>query len=163
MRIGILGDTHDHRELTLAALAAFRAAGVTRLFHTGDITRPETVRLFAGFDVTFVRGNNDVALAALAAALQAIGAPGRLPLTWTGRLAGRRLAMTHGMPREPYAQLVASGRYDYVFHGHSHRRRDKRVGRTRVINPGALTGKREYMRSIAILDLVEDELQFELV
>lgn len=163
MRIGILADTHDNLKNTRAALAYFRNASVTRLFHAGDISRPATVALFAGFDVTFVRGNNDVDSAALRAAMRAIGVPGSLPLRWTGSLAGKRLAMAHGMPRGPLTALIESGRYEYIFHGHSHRRRDKRMGRARVLNPGALSGKYEYMRSIAIVDLAQDDVEFVLV
>lgn len=46
-----------------------------------------------------------------------------------------------------------------MFHGHTHRRHDGRVGATRVINPGALDGLRYEKRSFAILDLANDYLR----
>jgi tetratricopeptide (TPR) repeat protein len=59
MRIGILSDTHDHIENTRQALEILRREGVERLFHCGDVTSPEVVALFEGWDVLFVRGNMD--------------------------------------------------------------------------------------------------------
>ena len=56
--------------------------------------------------------------------------------------------------------LIASGEYAYVFHGHTHRRRDRMIGHTRVINPGALGGRRTERRSFCILDLATGETRF---
>ena len=61
--------------------------------------------------------------------------------------------MIHGDNEEALANLITSGRYAYVFHGHTHRRRDQMVGHTRAINPGALGGRRWQSRSFCILDL----------
>ena len=44
--------------------------------------------------------------------------------------------------------------------GHTHRRRDQTIGRTRVINPGALGGVRWQRRSFCILDLATGEARF---
>ena len=83
-------------------------------------------------------------------------------LMWLHRLApdGYRLAMMHGENEEVLRGLITSGRYDYVFHGHTHRRRDQMVGHTHVINPGALGGMRCEQRSLCILDLMTGEPRF---
>jgi predicted phosphodiesterase len=52
---------------------------------------------------------------------------------------------------------------DYLFTGHTHRRCDKRIGPTRVINPGALGGTQHETRSICILDLATDRLEVILL
>ncbi len=54
MVIGILSDTHNNVENTRKALEIFRRENIRRLFHCGDITRPDVVYLFSGFEVTFV-------------------------------------------------------------------------------------------------------------
>jgi hypothetical protein len=59
--------------------------------------------------------------------------------------------------------LISDGEHAYVFHGHTHRRNDRRVGPTRVINPGALGGMRWQQRSFCILDLATDEVDFVTV
>jgi hypothetical protein len=40
---------------------------------------------------------------------------------------------------------------------------DKRIGRTRVINPGSLGGLKKQSRSVALLDLETDELNFVII
>jgi predicted phosphodiesterase len=40
---------------------------------------------------------------------------------------------------------------------------DKRIGKTRVINPGALGGLKKQSRSVALLDLETDQLIFEIL
>jgi len=159
MRIGILSDTHDHVENTRRALEILRQEQVERLFHCGDVTSPEVVSLFEGWDVLFVRGNLD-RLDALEPAVVALGRQPFLGDEMTTTVAGRRIAILHGDDTERLRQVIASGEFDYVFHGHTHRRRDERIGRTRVINPGALGGVRHESRSFCILDLETDELRF---
>jgi predicted phosphodiesterase len=53
---------------------------------------------------------------------------------------------------------LESQRFDYLLHGHSHLTRDERVGRTRIINPGALHRARE--KTVALLDTATDALKF---
>ncbi|MER3401421.1 MAG: hypothetical protein C4313_09950 [Thermoflexus sp.] len=159
MRIGILSDTHDHAENTRRALEILRREGVERLVHCGDVTSPEMIALFQGWDVLFVRGNLD-RLEVLEPAIVALGRQPFLGDEITTTLAGRRIAVLHGDDAERLEQRIRSGEFDYVFHGHTHRRRDERFGRTRVINPGALGGVRPQSRSFCILDLETDELRF---
>ncbi|MCS7352442.1 MAG: hypothetical protein RMM10_13235, partial [Anaerolineae bacterium] len=40
-------------------------------------------------------------------------------------VAGRRIVILHGDNTERLQQVIASGDFDYVFHGHTHRRRDQ--------------------------------------
>lgn len=159
MRIGILSDTHDHIENTRRALELLRRERVERLFHCGDVTSPEVVSLFEGWDVLFVRGNLD-RLDTLEPAVVALGRQPFLSDELSTTVAGRRILILHGDDTERLQQAIASGEFDYIFHGHTHRRRDERIHRTRVINPGALGGVRHQSRSFCILDLETDELRF---
>ena len=68
--------------------------------------------------------------------------------------------MLHGDNEEALQNLIASGEYAYVLHGHTHKRRDQTVGRTRVINPGALGGRRPQRYSFCILDLATGDARF---
>jgi predicted phosphodiesterase len=68
--------------------------------------------------------------------------------------------MTHGDNEGFLDGLIGSGKYAYVLHGHTHRRRDQTVGSTRVINPGALGGMRRERRSLCILDLTTARARF---
>lgn len=160
MLIGVLSDTHNNIRHTQAALEEFRRRGVTRLFHCGDITGAGTVLHFAGFEVTFVQGNGDYTQDEIEAALLAIGGQRVLLVRWSGTVDGKRIGMAHGDSYGVLYDLIRSGKHDYVFHGHSHRRRDELVGSTRVINPGALGGKHDQSRSVAVIDLARGKVEF---
>jgi len=159
MKIGILSDTHNDSAATVRALHIFRQRGVRTLFHCGDLTTAEMIPFFAGLTVYFVRGNMDRhAVQALKAAIAA-----QSGAHWLGKgdlveLAGKLVAITHG-DREDVFETLLLTEPDYLFHGHTHRRRDERVGSTRVINPGALGGNLKETRSICILDLATDLLE----
>jgi hypothetical protein len=68
--------------------------------------------------------------------------------------------MVHGHHEGKLRRLIHAGEHAYVFHGHTHRRGDRHIGPTRVINPGALGGMRWQQRSFCILDLGTDEATF---
>lgn len=46
----------------------------------------------------------------------------------------------------------------YLLHGHTHLRRDDRVGHTRIVNPGALY--RAKVKTCALINLATDDLTF---
>ncbi|GAB4572567.1 MAG: metallophosphoesterase [Anaerolineae bacterium] len=158
MLLGILSDTHNNLHTTRAALERFRAEGVRRLIHCGDITTGAVVMLFAGWDVTFVWGNVDRTRADVEAAARMVGLPLPRELAIL-TVDGLPLAVTHGHDGQ-LEHLIATQEYRYILHGHTHQRRDERFGHTRVINPGALGGRRPQPRSVAILDPGNDDLRF---
>lgn len=157
MLIAIVSDTHDCAPAVAAALGQARRAGAERVLHCGDITRPETVMLFRGWQADFVLGNCDAGQTALRLAMQAIGASchgevGELELD------GKSLCFLHGHRRGDLFLRQTGNRFDYVVSGHLHDRRDDTVGRTRCINPGALAASGR--ETFALLDPGTDALQF---
>ena len=159
MKIGIIADTHDDVDNLKAALETLQAEGVTTLLHCGDVCGPHMIRALAGFDVWIVQGNMDGDVKLAAAAEETFGR-GRLAWLQRPALDGMSVAMIHGDNEEALRALIASGEYAYVLHGHTHKRRDQMVGRTRVINPGALGGKRPQRYSFCILDPKTGETRF---
>jgi putative phosphoesterase len=156
MRIGILADTHNQVERTSRAVETLLERGAQRLFHCGDLMSPEVVATCLRVPAYFVRGNNDLDFPALDRAMRAQGAH---DLGEGGEVAldGRRIAMTHGhLPKVVRALLSAEP--DYLFLGHSHRQTDRKEGRTRIVNPGAL--HRVVTFSVALLDLQRNTLEF---
>lgn len=158
MLIGVLSDTHNERQTTQEALNLLRERGVERLIHCGDLTTPEIVGLFAGWQVDFVYGNMDRQRRALDEAVATL-ARASIDEVQMLHLAGQRVAVIHGHQEEQLSRLVG-GDYSYVFHGHTHSRRDETIGRTRVINPGALGGTRREPRSVCVVDLSERQVEF---
>lgn len=161
MQIGILSDTHNNVLNLRKALSLFRDAGVTQLIHCGDMTSIETAKHMAGFDVVYVSGNVDQSSSGVRDAVWMLNPNGNDSAEiYRGTIAGVSLAATHSHIPGALDQLIRSGKYAYVFHGHTHRRRDERIGRTRVVNPGALGGNRPETRSVALVDLGRDTVEF---
>ena len=156
MRIGLLSDTHGQLARTRRGAQLLRAQGVAHVFHCGDIGSQEVLLALAevlgpaGIPVTAVSGNMDRydPLVLEFPGLDGVRVAGRV---YRGELGGRRVAVLHGDDHREFAALVASGAYDFVFYGHTHRAADETVGRTRVINPGAL--QRSAAPSVAVVDL----------
>jgi hypothetical protein len=82
-----------------------------------------------------------------------------LSATVRGEIGGVSIAATHSH-RGNVPDLVANGRFSYIFHGHTHRRRNEQVNDTRIINPGALGGTRHEPRSICIINLATHAVEF---
>ena len=170
MRIGLLSDSHGRAETVERAaklLASLRAGPV---IHLGDIGGPQVLdALLRGLGrvgrarprVHIVLGNADLDAdgrdsAGLGRAARRRGIEVHEPL---GRLQfGRKtLVFLHGHVRKVLAEALAAGP-DFLLHGHTHRLRDERVGKTRVINPGALFRAARY--TAAVLDLPSGRLRW---
>lgn len=159
MRIGVISDTHDDLEALECALGILRAEDITKLLHCGDLCGPGIIEAMDGFDTWIARGNMDRHPELGPTARQVIGA-GRLADRHHLTLEGHSAVLVHGHRENELRELINAGEHGYVFHGHTHRRRDNRVGPTRVINPGALGGMRWQQRSFCILDLPAGDLTF---
>jgi putative phosphoesterase len=160
MKLGILADTHDHVANTEAALAALRGRGVEWLIHCGDITKPQMVKLFDGWQTAFVYGNMDRNRAALKEAVAATDGPFHVGAVYELEVDGFKVGACHGDDGELLEAMISSGEYDVVFHGHLHRRRDERRGETRIVSPGALGGRSADPRSVCIWDSAHQSVEF---
>ncbi len=159
MKIGIISDTHDDLGVLERVLGILRDEEINKLLHCGDLCGPAVVEALSGFDTWIARGNMDRHPELEPAAREALGA-GRLADRHRLTLAGYSAVLVHGHRENKLRQLINAGEHAYVFHGHTHRRRDGRQGPTRVINPGALGGMRWQQRSFCILDLSSGEVDF---
>jgi putative phosphoesterase len=135
---------------------------VQTLLHCGDICGPTVVEALNGFSVYFAQGNMD-RVESLGIAVEALQGPGRLARCHQLSLGGRLCALLHGDEDRLLRRLIRSGQYDYVFHGHTHRKSHRRRGKTQIINPGALGGRGRDQRTVCILDLETGETDFPQV
>lgn len=158
MKLGILSDTHDEIDRTRTAIEKLRTMGAEVLIHCGDITGPEIVNLFVGTPSWFVFGNHDAdRVPELRKAIREIGG---VCLEWGGEieLDSKRIAVTHGHMHTDVRRLLAS-EPDYLFSGHSHIINVQMQGKTRRINPGALSDTE--WPGVAMLNLVNGVLMFD--
>jgi putative phosphoesterase len=162
MKIGILSDTHGNLPATMGALEEFRAAGVSAIFHCGDIGAFEVLEKLSVLRVPVhaVLGNIDAYTDAwrFAPTQSGIHLHGRF-----GDIAvdGCRIALLHSDDARRFDQTVASGIFDFVFSGHSHEFHDYTEGKTRCINPG--TAGRGTPCTCAVLDLGSGKLREVLI
>jgi putative phosphoesterase len=149
MRIGIVSDTHGQVEFALQAVRLLESLEIALVVHCGDVGSAEVVRVFAAWPCHYVLGNVDderTLPAAIAAAGQKChGRFGSLLLE------GRKLAWLHGDDEPLLDRTIACGAWDLVCHGHTHVPRCERLGRTLVLNPGALYRARRH--TVAIVEL----------
>lgn len=155
MKIAILSDSHGDELMVTAALRLLQKMNHAALLHCGDVGEPGTIALFAGETAHFVIGNCDHSEERMRQAAEDLG------LAWHGafadlRLGGKRIALLHGDDHRRLNEAIHSGTYDYVCHGHTHVPRHERIGKTTVINPGAL--HRARPKTMAILDLTGGQL-----
>ena len=158
--IGVLADTHNNHDNTRAALEIFRKRNVERLIHCGDVTGPHLLELFAGFQMWLVRGNNDFDGLSLRAQARRLGNVRYMGADAQLHFDGHAVAVAHGDDISLIENLVFSRACEWVFCGHSHSRALESHGATRLLNPGALGGRRTEPRSVAIVDLACGEAEF---
>ncbi len=151
MRIGVVSDTHDNLRNVARIVELFNTARVDRVIHTGDITLPNTLEVFARLEAPLhgVFGNNDADRDALESTAENLGfslVEPPLRLQW----AGRELTVVH----DPYAHRDHE-LGPLLLHGHHHRRRIERAGDGLIFNPGESAGLIEGGNAVGVIDLIE--------
>ena len=157
MLIGILSDTHDRTEAMAAAVQLLQSRGAEYFIHCGDVGSPAVLDFLAGLKACFVWGNCDwdrLGLQRYAKSIEidCFGVFGDLELD------GKRIALIHGDDPTLKRRLLSEQKHDYLLQGHTHVRQDVRVGRMRIINPGAL--HRANPKTVALLDTAGDSVEF---
>jgi putative phosphoesterase len=159
MILAVLSDSHDNRTAIREALELARGRGATEILHCGDLTSPPMIALFAGWTLQYVSGNMDRDAGGIRAAVNRLGLGSSCGEELRLERDGLRITLLHGNRADRLATDIRSGEYDFVFHGHTHRPRDERVGRTRVINPGALGSVPADAYSFCVLDASTGEIE----
>jgi putative phosphoesterase len=157
MIVGLLSDTHDRLAPMLAAMNLLQQAGAEFFIHCGDVGSEQIFDQLAGTKSVFVWGNNDwdrKDLGRYAQSLDIQNGETFVELQLDNKLA----AVTHGDDAKIVRRVLDEQRHDYLFVGHSHIKVDRRVGKVRLINPGAL--HRANPKSVAVLDTTTDIVRF---
>lgn len=154
MPLGILSDSHGRADVTARAVAALKQRDCELLIHLGDVGSHNVLDELIGHPSRVVFGNcddeQDLGRYALAMHITVDHPIGLIDID------GKRIAFTHGHLTDLMQRALREGA-DYLLHGHSHEVRDERHGRTRIINPGALSRAARY--TAAVLDPAVDALE----
>lgn len=158
--VGILSDTHDRIEPALAGIKLLQQGGAEFYIHCGDVGGEQILDLLAGLPSAIVWGNNDFDRPLLTRYAESLGIAVFQTLGEL-ELGGEHFAVTHGDDARIVRQVLDQQEHDYLLTGHSHIKADQRIGRVRVINPGAL--HRAIEKTVALLNTETDALQFLIV
>ena len=159
VKVGIVADTYDNRDGLRQLLDRFLVGGAHWLFHCGGLGTASLIDLLKPWQIFIVAGEKERDRAAIEVALQKAHLQSLLSTSMTTRLEGFRIGLCRGDDMPLVNRWAKSGEFDYIFYGHSLRRSDTLVGKTRVINPGALGGPRYQSRSGYLLDLVSGDIK----
>lgn len=160
MKIGVMSDTHDNLSNTTAVLSTYRDRGIETIVHCGDLTSPEMVSYFQGFRVIFTTGNMDHTTGEIKRRLEKMSEDNFAGLVFKGDLGGVPIAVTHSHVNGKIMELVRENRFKWIFHGHTHEKRDEVIRGVRIVNPGALGGLGRESRTFCIVDLDTENVEF---
>lgn len=162
MKLGVVSDTHDNFEIAEKAANFFEEKGCEKVIHCGDIICPATADIFnRDFDFYAVRGNNDGEWS-LKETIEGFG-------DWMGNIgelefSGLKIAIYHGTDEEIADSLTRSGKYDYVFRGHTHRKKVKEIDETVEINPGGVKLPfQDETLHVVVMDLTTQDFEFHRI
>lgn len=143
MKIGILSDTHGDVERTRSAVQTLLSQSVTQLIHCGDIGSERVLFELvehctpAAIPVHAVLGNVDLYDDAVRNFPPESGV--EVKRKHELKLGGSSILVIHGDDYVALEDAIDSGAFDLIFTGHTHVAADRRVGNSRIINPGAVT------------------------
>lgn len=158
--VAIISDTHDRVPILRETLRQFEKHKIKTIFHCGDVARFETAYLMAGFQVIYCYGNGDHEYEKISATLKEANSASVTGFVCEIELDGRRIATTHSHMPGKLTELANSGKYDFVFYGHTHRQKMQQINDCVVINPGALGNPNTTSLNFAILDLKTGAVDF---
>lgn len=139
MKIAILSDIHDNSKNVNQVLQIIKREKCSVIIFCGDYCSPPTFRKLAGTGLPMyaVFGNVDGAHYEIMRAIQENKYQVHQEKDLLEiELGGKKIAACH---KPEFAQgLAATGKYDIVFHGHTHERRKEKIGKTLLVCPGSV-------------------------
>ncbi len=137
MKIGVISDTHDQYENILKAVKILNQEKVSSVIHCGDWVSPFTQLFYKNLKSPLrgIFGNNDGdrkyhLIYAKKSKIEFMGEKAELEMN------KRNIFIYHGTDQKLIKFAIKSGKYNAIFHGHTHIAENKLIGNTLVLNPG---------------------------
>jgi putative phosphoesterase len=163
MKIAIISDIHDQSDNLKWAVQKIKELKVDQVFALGDYSSPYIVERLGlvGVPVVAVWGNNDGDQVAMFKAV--LSDENNQIYFKKGNFAEVEYAegkyfLTHYPLLAENAAM--SGKYDAVFHGHTHRQRNEIINNTPIVNPGKLAVYPDDKISFAVYDTENKKVKF---
>lgn len=164
MRIAIISDTHDNLPNFKKAVDWIKNKKIKLIIHCGDIFKPDTIKevlkifkgriylIFSPADASFSRIPKD--------SFKNLENVKIYDEFGEIKIGAKKIAFCH-FP-EIAEELVKRQKYDFVFYGHTHKPWLKKVGKTKLINPGNLANL-FYKPTFALYDTKTDKLELKIL
>ncbi len=179
MKIAIISDSHDNLPNIYKAIEWMNKNDIQEIIHCGDVCSPAALREIAkNFKgkIHLAYGNVDgdhegmERIASEVGNVIIYGEKGELEISANSSIntplaplkggTTRLIAFCH-FPREAKV-LAESGRYDFVFYGHTHKPWEEMVWKCKMLNPGTLAGM-FYKATFATFDTNTDQFELKLL
>ncbi|MGB9748585.1 MAG: metallophosphoesterase [Candidatus Woesearchaeota archaeon] len=157
MLIGIISDTHDNISVLRRAVSEMKKRKISTIIHAGDLCAPITLNELKDFKLIFALGNVDGDVLLIKNRLNLMNGV-FLGFGGVVNVENKSFAVFHGHYPFILDSLIKSQDFDYIITGHTHKKRNEKVGKTRIINPGCMYSTHE--NSFAILNLEKDAVEF---
>jgi putative phosphoesterase len=142
MKFAVFSDSHDNWPNVEKAVKYLNTHKIPLIIHCGDVCAPSTLRemakIFKGKELHLVYGNVDgdiEGFKSMANKNKKIKLHGK-----TGKLEIDSLKIVFCHFPFVAKKMAQSGKYDLVFHGHTHTPWQEQKGQTTIFNPGTLGG-----------------------
>lgn len=161
MKIGIISDIHDNLPNLDKSLNWLIENGIEKILCLGDITNSDTIKhladKFAG-DVFIIRGNADNYEIKDISEFKNI--------KYLENIASIEIdKLVIGLVHEPFKIETLkkdNKKYNFIFHGHTHKPWIEKDGEITIANPGNLAGT-SYSATFATLDTKEKTLELKIL
>jgi len=151
--IGIMSDSHDNCDAVKKAVAFFNNTKCELVIHAGDFVAPFTAKIMERLhcSVRAVFGNCDGERKGLEKAFKSLGEINPEPFEFSYK--GVNFLVTHTHFKVPEYQ--ATGDYDVIIYGHTHKPGINEDKKTLIVNPGEVGGWLTGKHTVALLSLKE--------
>ena len=153
MLAGVVSDTHNNIQNVRNIIDIFNKEHVDIVIHTGDISKPKTLKLFSELKCPLigVYGNNDRTESGLEETCRKYGFNIKNP-PYSISLNKKKIVIFHE-PDPIIEYLNLNKDIDLILHGHTHRYREEIIEDVICFNPGECAGLISGKNAIGIIDL----------
>jgi len=159
MKIGLISDSHNETKMLKYVANMFECLGIDTVIHCGDVTDAKEINVLKRFKLYLAYGNSDLNYSSFAEKITQFNNKSQSGRFLDLLINEKRIFVIHGDDRRKFIDAIQRKCYDYIFCGHSHKISDKKIGNTRIINPGALAGRYGSQSTFAVIDLETDKLE----
>jgi len=164
MKIAIIADTHDNLANFKKATDWIKKEKIKTIIHCGDIFKPGTIKdalkTFEG-KIYIIFSSADADFSEIPqGSFKKIAKVKTYDEFGEIKIDGKKIAFCH-FP-EIAEELVRRQKYNFIFYGHTHKPWLKKIGKTKLINPGNLAGI-FYKPTFAVYNTKTDKLELKIL